>query len=218
MDYLKIVDEILETHSTSTPAQDSPHTEPPADPHLPPVDTPGPDEAPNLDTWRRRYIEREMSTWPPERIKAQEDEIQSILEYRRRRGPVPPGPAAGSIPRSEVFAAIGEVMEKLGKIWPCSLDTDPTWQDKINEAAQNGNREAFLSTVQEWEQSETARVEEYMDKIRKTVSSWIDPYRRQFVEVMQAYTVGGLNPNQAQEKAFNDLKPFIQETKREEKP
>ncbi len=164
----------------------------------------------------RRYIEKEQSTWTDERRQAQADEIQRIEEYRRQRGPRPSGPPA-KLDRSEVFAAIGAVMERLGKIWPSGLDTDPQWQDKINAAAQT-DRETFLTAIREWEASETKRVEEYMNTIRETVAGWPDPYRRRFALMVQGFmnkdrgyglTVPALNPNQAQEKAFNDLLPHV---------
>lgn len=131
------------------------------------ADTPTPGPEDTLDDWRsaiprdnmRRYIAREMSTWTDERRQAHEDEIRRIQAYRQQRGPVPSGPATG-IPRAEVFAAIGAVMERLGKIWPSGLDTDPAWQDAVNAAAQSGDRETFLATVQEWETSETRRVDQ----------------------------------------------------------
>ncbi len=208
-------------NSAPSPALPSPAKDPQAAPVEPTA--PGQDEGaadtigPDLDAWRKDYIAKEQSTWTPERRQAQADELKTIEEYRRTRGPVPPGPAAGSIPRSEVFAAIGEVMEKLGKIWPCGLEPDPVWQDKINTAAQT-DRETFLATVQEWEQSESRRVESFMDKIRKTVFGWPDPYRRRFALMVKGFqdgnrgmgfTVRALNHNQAQEKAYNDLQPFI---------
>ncbi len=182
-------------------------------PDTTPADTP---QAPDLDTWRRRYIEREQSTWTDERRQAQQDEIQRIEEYRRTRGPIPSGPPAG-LDRAEVFAAIGAVMERLAAIWPHGLDTDPQWQDKINAAAQT-DRETFLAAIREWESSETRRVDEYMTAIRETVSTWPDPYRRRFSLMTKGFmnkdrgmgiTVPVSNLNQAQEKAYQDLLPFI---------
>jgi len=179
-----------------------------------PADTPG---GPGLDAWRRRYIEREQEGWTPERRQAQADEIQRIEAYRRQRGPRPSGPPAGSIPRAEVFAAIGAVMNRLGAIWPGGLDTDPQWQDRINAAAK-GDRDTFLTAIREWEASETRRVNEYMDGIRREVAGWPDLYRRRFALMVQGFmnkdrgyglTVPALNPNQAQEKAFNDLLPHV---------
>lgn len=187
------------------------------EPTPPPVESTSPDDGPDLDTWRRRIIEREMSTWPPERIQAQEDEIRRIEEFRRTRGPRPSGPRTG-IDRAEVFQTISGVMNRLGKIWPCSLDSNPVWQDAVNESATSGDRQTFLDTVKKWEQAETRRVESFMDKIRKTVFGWPDEYRRRFALMAKSFqdgnrgmgfTVRALNHNQAQEKAFNDLKPFI---------
>ena len=167
----------------------------------------------------RRYIEKEQSTWTDERRQAQADEIQRIEAYRRQRGPRPSGPPA-KLDRSEVFVAIGAVMERLGKIWPSGLDTDPQWQDRINTAAQK-DRDTFLSTVQAWEQAETARVEKYMASIRREVSGWPDPYRRRFALMVQenlrlefAGRVGKYSNempiNQAMSRAYNELKPDVE--------
>jgi len=180
-----------------------------------PADTPG---GPGLDAWRREYIAREQEGWTPERRQAQADEIQRIEEYRRQRGPRPSGPPAGSIPRAEVFQLIGSAMERLGAIWPGGLDTDPQWQDRINTAAQSGNREKFLAEIREWEASETRRVNEYMDGIRREVAAWPDTFRERFSIMIQGFmnkdrglgiTVRGLNANQAAEKAYRDLLPHI---------
>ena len=234
VDYLKLVAEIearmaaksppAPVEPTATGPEDTPAEDtPPA-----PVDTPAQDgdwrSAIPRDTMRR-YIEKEQSTWTDERRQAQADEIQRIEAYRRQRGPRPSGPPA-KLDRSEVFAAIGAVMERLGKIWPSGLDTDPQWQDKINAAAQT-DRETFLTAIREWEASETKRVEEYMNTIRETVAGWPDPYRRRFALMVQGFmnkdrgyglTVPALNPNQAQEKAFNDLLPHVPDDTPTESP
>ncbi len=219
VDYMKVIADIkakIAAQSTAPVGDPQAHPVESTSPGLDdtPADTPQP---PDLDTWRRRIIEREQSTWTPERRQAQEDEIQSILEYQRRRGPRPSGPPVG-IDRAEVFQLIGAVMDRLGKLWPSGLETDPQWQDAVNAAAQSGDRETFLSTVQKWEQSETRRVEEYMASIRDEVSSWPDLFRKRFITMVRAFqdgnrgmgfTVPALNPNAAAEQAFNDLRPFI---------
>lgn len=166
----------------------------------------------------RRIIEREQATWTPERRQAQEEELRRVEEYRQRRGPVPSGPSpAGSIPRAEVFAAIGAVMARLGAIWPSFLPPDPVWQDKVNAAAE-GPRQTFLATVEQWETTETRRAEAYMYAIRRTVAGWPDEYRRRFsimvegfmrAERGQGITVRALSKNAAISKAFFDLRPFI---------
>lgn len=181
-------------------------------------------QAPDLDAWRRRIIEKEQSGWTPERRQAQENEIRRVEVYRQQRGPAPSGPSpAGSIPRAEIFAAIGAVMKRLSKIWPSGLDTDPAWQDAVNEAAASGDRKTFLDAIQRWEQAESARVESYMSGIRREVSSWPDPYRRRFSLTVKFFmdgnrgyglTVPALNPNQAQEKTYRDLLPHVQKAER----
>ena len=193
------------------------------------ADTPAQD-----DDWRsaiprdtmRRYIEKEQSTWTPERRQTHEDEIRRIQAYRQQRGPVPSGPATG-IPRAEVFAAIGAVMERLSKIWPSGLDTDPAWQDTVNEAAASGDRKTFLDAIRRWEQAETARVEIYMAGIRREVSSWPDEHRQRFSLMVKSFqdgnrgtgiTVRGLSINQAIDKAFHDLRPFVPDDTPTESP
>lgn len=172
----------------------------------------------------RRIIEREQATWTPERRQAQENEIRRVEAYRQQRGPVTPGPSpAGSIPRAEVFARIGEAMERLGKIWPLFLPPDPIWQDKVNAAAE-GPRETFLATVEQWETTETRRVEAYMYAIRRTVAGWPDEYRRRFSIMVEGFmraerghgiTVRPSNLNQAQARAFIDLRPFVPATEQD---
>lgn len=225
VDYLKIVAEIeakMAAKSTPPPVEPTatgPEDTPAEDTPPAPVDTPAPDDdwhsAVPKDTMRR-YIEKEQSTWTDERRQAQADEIQRIEAYRRQRGPRPSGPPA-KLDRAEIFAAIGAVMERLGKIWPSGLDTDPQWQDKINAAAQT-DRETFLTAIREWESSETRRVEAYMSTIRRAVASWPDEYRKRFNLMVKGFmnqdrslgiTVRGLNLNAAQEKAYRDLLPFI---------
>lgn len=154
VDYLKIVAAIkatLETQSTPLPAvplESTAHG---------PVDQ---------DTMRR-IIEREMSLWTEERRQSLTDELKSIEAYRSTRHPSPPGPSPG-IDRSEAFAAIGAVMDRLGKIWPRDLEPDPHWQVKVWEVEQIGGWEAFLGLLKDWEVSETRRVEAHMDEIRQT--------------------------------------------------
>ena len=123
--------------------------------------------SPNLDAWRRRYIEREQEGWTDEHRQALADELKSIETYRSTRHPSPPGPSPG-INRSEAFAAIGAVMDRLGKIWPRDLEPDPHWQVKVWEVEQIGGWEAFLGLLKDWEVSETRRVEAHMDEIRQT--------------------------------------------------
>ncbi|HOJ61680.1 MAG TPA: hypothetical protein PK878_15455 [bacterium] len=154
VDYLKIVAAIkatLETQSTPLPAvplESTAHG---------PVDQ---------DTMRG-IIEREMSLWTEERRQNLTDELKSIETYRSTRHPSPPGPSPG-IDRSEAFAAIGAVMDRLGKIWPRDLEPDPHWQVKVWEVEQIGGWEAFLGLLKDWEVSETRRVEAHMDEIRQT--------------------------------------------------
>jgi len=218
VDYLKLVAEIeakLAAKSTTPPAEDP--IPAPVEPTAPVPDEGAADTiGPDLDAWRKDYIAKEQSTWTPEHRQALADEIAAIEAYRRAHGPRPSGPPAG-IDRAEVFLLISAVMERLGKLWPSGLPTDPQWQDRINEAAQT-DRETFLTAIREWEASETKRVEEYMNTIRETVAGWPDPYRRRFALMVQGFmnkdrgyglTVPALNPNQAQEKAFNDLLPHV---------
>ena len=217
VDYLKLVAEIEARMAAKSPPPPVESTVPiPEDTPADTVDTPAQEDTPDLDAWRREYIEREQAGWTPERIQAQADEIRRVEAYRQQRGPRPSGPPA-KLDRAEVFAAIGAVMNRLAGIWPVGLDVNPVWQDRVNEAA-TGDRETFLATVQEWEASETRRVDEYMDGIRREVAGWPDPYRRRFALMVQGFmnqdrglgiTVRGLNTNQAAEKAFNDLRPHV---------
>jgi len=142
-----------------------------------------------------------------------------------RRGCISSG-LRGGIPRAESLKAVGEVLDRLGAIWPDGLEPDSQWQDKVNAAAK-GTRETFLVTVQEWEQAETRRVEEYMSGIRETVARWPDIYRRRFALMVKGFQNGdremginvhALNLNQTAEKAFRDLSPFVKEIKPEHKP
>ena len=177
-----------------------------------------PPPAPALDDWRKRYIEKKQAGWSEERIQALADELKSIEAYRRARGPVPSGPSpAGSIPRAEIFAAIGEAMSRLGAIWPSFLPPDPVWQDKVNAAAE-GPRQTFLDTVKQWEKAETTRAEAYMYAIRRIVAGWPDECRRRFSIMVESFmraergqgiTVRALSKNAAISKAFFDMRPFI---------
>jgi len=121
------------------------------------------------------------------------------------------------IDRAEVFQLIGAVMDRLGKLWPFGLPTDPQWQARINQAAQK-DRDTFLAAIREWETSEARRVEEYMASIRDEVSSWPDLFRKRFITMVRAFqdgnrgmgfTVPALNHNAAMEKAYRDLLPFV---------
>ena len=109
-------------------------------------------DSPGLDDWRRQYIEKEQSTWSPERIQALMDEIQAIEAYRQTRGPMPPSPAP-AIPRSETIQLIGAARRWLGKIWPRDLEPDPHWQVHVWEAEQTGDGEGFLAVLKDWEEA-----------------------------------------------------------------
>ena len=209
-----------ESNSDPSSALPSPAEDTPADPQPAPVDTPAPD-----DDWRsaippdtmRRIIEREQAGWTEERRQAHEDEIRRIEDYRRWRGPASPGQAVG-IPRAESLQAVGEVLARLGAIWPDGLEPDPQWQAKVGEAERAGNREAFHSVIEDWEASEIRRVEAYMSGIRDTVAGWPDEYRRRFALMVKGFwdgnrgmgiTVRGLNPNAAMDKAYRELLPYV---------
>jgi len=183
------------------------------------VDTPAQEGTPDEGAWRREYIAREQAGWSEERRQTHEGELRRIEEYRQQRGPAPSGPSpAGSIPRAEIFAAIGAVMKRLSKIWPSGLDTDPAWQDAVNEAAASGDRKTFLDAIQRWEQAESARVNAHLYAITRLVAAWPDEHRRRFSLMVKSFqdgnrgtgiTVRGLRINQAIDKAFHDLRPFV---------
>ncbi len=209
------------TAQTSNPADTPP---PPVETAVPGLndtvaDTPTP--APD-DDWRsaiprdtmRRIIEKEQATWTPEHRQAQEDEI------RRGRGSSPrPGPGGG-IPRAEALRAVGEVLARLGKIWPDGLEPDPEWQAKVGEAERADSRDAFRSVIEDWEASETRRVEAHMTAIHAAVASWPDEFRRRFSLIMAGgwvaagisgrKTTRGISPNAAMDRAYQELLPYVQ--------
>ncbi len=203
-----------------SPAEDTP----PA-----PVEPTAPDDdwhsAIPRDTMRR-YIEKEQSTWTDERRQAQADEIQRIEEYRRQRGPRPSGPPA-KLDRSEVFAAIGAVMNRLGAIWPGGLETDPQWQDRINAAAfvlqtagpvAPGRPPALSPEEKEalhkrmWptppgKQEPKSTVPG--PDIAKLVSKWPKNLRLEFAGRVGKYS-NEMPINQAMSRAYNELKPDVE--------
>lgn len=224
VDYLKIVAEVeakMAAKSTPPPVEstedstDEGATDTQQAPGSGPEDA---QQAPDLDAWRRECIAREQSTWTPERRQTHEGELRRVEAYRRQRGPAPSGPSpGGGIPRSEVFARISKAMERLGKIWPCGLYPNPTWQARINAAAE-GPRQTFLDTVKEWEQAETARVNAHLYAITRIVAGWPDECRRRFSIMVESFmraergqgiTVRALSKNAAISKAFFDMRPFI---------
>jgi len=113
-------------------------TPPPAEPSPVPTpdegvtDTPSaPVESPGLDDWRKDYIEKEQSTWTPERRQAQADEIQRIEAYRRQRGPRPSGPPAPvkPVPIRDAGAnwqPIGEALDSLEILHKIMWPTPPS--------------------------------------------------------------------------------------------
>lgn len=140
------------------------------------------------------------------------------LDTRRQRGSSPRPSQAVGIPRAESLQAVGEVLARLGAIWPDGLEPDPQWQAKVGEAERAGNREAFHSVIEDWEASETRQVETYMSTIRETVAGWPDEYRRRFALMVQGFRDGnrgmgirvcGLNPNAAMDKAYRELLPYV---------